>query len=240
MRYQGGKVRASTEISNVITTANKYDGGRQSFVSLFCGGCAVEAKVAPYFDKVICSDKQPYIIALWQGVQNGYDLPQEITREQYYYTMAHKDEDKVLTGFIGFGCSFGGKFFCGYAQATPRRDYPRSTRNTCYRDMKTLQKAEFICRDYREVEIPKNSVIYCDPPYEGTTGYKTAGKFNSKDFWAYMRVLSKAGHTVYISEEHAPDDFKCIWEKPIKRTLDRNKNNNFYSTEKLFVYDNED
>ena len=31
-------------------------------------------------------------------------------------------------------------------------------------------------------------------------------------------------------------DFECIWEKPLTRTLDRNKDNQFKVTEKLFTY----
>lgn len=233
MRYQGGKVKISTPIANIIAT-----GGGTSFVSLFCGGCAVEAKVAPYFDRVICNDKQPYLIALWQGVQNGYELPDYVSKEQYYYVKDHKDEDKVLTGLCGFPLSFGGAWWHGYARADTHRNYSMNAKNTLTRDMQTLKKAQFTCLDYREVEIPGNSVIYADPPYAGTTGYGNE-KFDSEAFWEYMRKLARQGHTVYISEEHAPDDFKCIWEKPLRRTLDRNKDNNFWATEKLFIYNGE-
>ena len=31
-------------------------------------------------------------------------------------------------------------------------------------------------------------------------------------------------------------DFECIWEKPFTKTLDRNKDNQFKVTEKLFTY----
>ena len=40
----------------------------------------------------------------------------------------------------------------------------------------------------------------------------------------------------YISEQTAPPDFVCVWEKPFTRTLDRNKGNQFKVTEKLFTY----
>ena len=50
-----------------------------------------------------------------------------------------------------------------------------------------------------------------------------------------MRKISKK-NKVFISEQIAPDDFTCIWEKPFTRTLDVNKNNQFQVTEKLFTY----
>jgi hypothetical protein len=48
------------------------------------------------------------------------------------------------------------------------------------------------------------------------------------------RLLADLGHTVFVSEQEAPPDIQCIWEKPFTRTLDRNKGNQFTVTEKLF------
>lgn len=100
--------------------------------------------------------------------------------------------------------------------------------------MATLTDAEFICKDYREVDLPKGCIVYADPPYHGTTGYGKE-KFDSEKFWVYMREISKK-HIVFISEQNAPPDFVVIWEKPFTRTLDVNKNNQFKVSEKLFVH----
>lgn len=95
--------------------------------------------------------------------------------------------------------------------------------------------AQIFCGDYKQVPIPPGAVIYADPPYDNTTGYNNE-KFNSTEFWQAMRLLADTGHTVYISEQTAPPDFVCVWEKPFTRTLDRNKGNQFKVTEKLFTY----
>ena len=97
-----------------------------------------------------------------------------------------------------------------------------------------LPNAEFTCLDYRDVNIPNGSIVYADPPYANTTTYQ-GQKFDSKAFWEYMRQISKHNQ-VFISEQTAPDDFECIWEKPFTRTLDRNKDNQFKVVEKLFTY----
>ena len=89
--------------------------GGACFVSLFCGSCAVESKVTGY-DRIVLNDKHKYLIALLRGVQAGYELPETITEEQYQTIKANKDADPVLTGFVGFGCSCGGKWFRGYAR----------------------------------------------------------------------------------------------------------------------------
>ena len=133
MQYLGGKSRISKQISEVINeiprwkiknseTVGKYDNEHQfseresnCFVSLFCGSCSVESKVEGFSRKIL-NDKHEYLIELLNGVKNGYELPEQISEEEYKYIREHKDEDKVLTGFVGFGCSFAGKWFGGYAR----------------------------------------------------------------------------------------------------------------------------
>ena len=201
---------------------------------MFCGSGAVEAKLAPHFDRVICNDKHEYLIEMLKGVQNGYELPEQITEEQYKYIKSHKDEDKILAGFVGFGCSFGGKFFGGYARNKEQTNYALQSKKSLLNDMIYLPNTEFTCLDYRDVDIPNGSIVYADPPYANTTTYQ-GQKFDSEAFWEYMRQISK-NNQVFISEQTAPDDFECIWEKPFTRTLDRNKDNQFKVVEKLFTY----
>ena len=200
---------------------------------MFCGSCSIESKVKG-FDKVLCNDSHEYLIEMLKGVQNGYELPENISEEQYKYIREHKDEDKVLTGFVGFGCSFGGKWFGGYARNKTNTNYALQSKKSLLKDMCNLMTAQFTCQDYRDVIIPNNSIIYADPPYDNTTGYGK-DKFNSNEFWEYMRVISK-NNKVFISEQTAPNDFECIWEKEFTRTLDVNKDNQFKVTEKLFTY----
>ena len=73
---------------------------------------------------------------------------------------------------------------------------------------------DFLC--VIQVEIPKGSVVYADPPYFGTKPISRQ-KFDTNEFWDYMREISK-DNKVFISEQNAPDDFKCIWENPLTRT----------------------
>lgn len=214
----------------------KIRGGyTDTFVSLFCGALNVESEVAKDFKKVICNDKHEYLISMLQAVQQGFELPDSISREEYYYIKEHKDEMKALAGFVGFGCAFGGKWFSGYAQDNKVRNYCSVAKRGLLRKLSMMPNAEFICNDYRDVNIPDGAVVYCDPPYAGVTGYGGVGKFDSKAFWEYMRELSKQC-TVLISEFSAPEDFKCIWELKKKRTLNNDSKKYFDVIEKLFVY----
>jgi len=231
MRYQGGKSRIAKPISDIV---NQYQTGKP-FVSLFCGSCAVESKIRGY-SSMICNDKQPYLIALLRACQQGWIPPDFVTEDEWRYTRAHLDENPALSGFMGFGCSFGGKWFAGFARSKDRVSYARQSKNSLLKDMQTLDRAFFTNLDYRDVPVEYGSVVYADPPYEGTTRYNHE-RFDHEAFWTYMRILVIVGGcTVFVSEQKAPDDFFCIWEKPFKRTLDRNKENQFTVTEKLFTY----
>ena len=183
---------------------------------------------------------------MWQALQNGWTPPDVVTKEEYYRVKANMDENPALAGFVGFGCSFGGKWWGGYAKDKRGddyygqakrgllRNYCANAKSTLTKDLSGLQTATFICLDYKDVEIPDGAVVYCDPPYANTTGY-TLGKFDTDEFYDYMRQLSKRCD-VYISEESAPDDFECVWSQELTRTLDYNKSNQPKKVEKLFKY----
>lgn len=109
MQYMGGKFRISNQISMILNQRLNKGG---AFVSLFCGSCAIESKVQA--ETKILNDIHPYLIAMWKGLQNGWKPPSIITKDEYYYIKEHKDENPSLTGFVGFGCSFGGKYLVGW------------------------------------------------------------------------------------------------------------------------------
>ena len=229
MQYMGGKSRISKQIAEVLNSAINKD---TPFVSLFCGSCAIESKVQA--DVKILNDKHPYLIAMWQALKNGWMPPDVVTKEEYYRVKANMDENPALTGFVGFGCSFGGKWWGGYAKDKRGDDYCGQAKRGLLKDLSGVVNATFTCLDYKDVEIPDGAVVYCDPPYANTTGY-TLGQFDTDEFWDYMRQLSKRCD-VYISEESAPDDFECIWSKEKVRTLEKNDNVGRVKVEKLFKY----
>jgi site-specific DNA-adenine methylase len=69
-----------------------------------------------------------------------------------------------------------------------------------------LQRLSLTSKDYRQVEILPNSVVYCDIPYKDC---KTYGEFNYSEFfdWASSRSFP-----VYISEYNIDDKrFKLIY-----------------------------
>lgn len=91
-----------------------------------------------------------------------------------------------------------------------------------------LTDAKVTNLDYREVEIEKDSIIYCDIPYKNCAKYVN-NDFNHDEFYDWARKQNN----IYISEYNMPDDFKVVSEKNIKSILSATSNDKTV-TEKLF------
>ena len=70
--------------------------------------------------------------------------------------------------------------------------------------------------DFAEVEIPSDSVVYCDPPYRESGGYSKAKGFNHDRFYDWALRQSAP---VFISEYAMSEDFVQVssWQKCCKR-----------------------
>lgn len=78
--------------------------------------------------------------------------------------------------------------------------------------LENLENLERYNTDYRNVELPDNSIVYCDPPYANTNHYGLNGsRFDNEAFWEWARLCRQP---VFISEYEAPKDFICIAEIP--------------------------
>ena len=229
MVYMGSKNRIAKELIPIITKDLKPN---QWYVEPFVGGANMIDKIEhPY---KLGADNNKYLIALLEAVQNGQELPEHITKDEYIAVKTNKDNyPDWYVGFVGFVSSFRAKFFGGYSgycttKTGIQRNYIKEHINNILKQ--NLDGIKLVCSSYDALDIPANSVIYCDPPYNGTTKYKDS--FDSDAFWQWCRDKAKEGHTVYVSEYNAPEDFKCIWEKQINSNLGGTSKT---ATEKLFT-----
>ena len=226
MVYMGSKNRIAKELIPIITKDLKPN---QWYVEPFVGGANMIDKIEhPY---KLGADNNKYLIALLEAVQNGQELPEYINKDEYIAVKTNKDNyPDWYVGFVGFVSSFRAKFFGGYCTTKTgiRRNYIKERINNILKQ--NLDGIKLVCSSYDALDIPANSIIYCDPPYNGTTKYKDS--FDSDAFWQWCRDKAKEGHTVYVSEYNAPEDFKCIWEKQINSNLGGTSKT---ATEKLFT-----
>ena len=228
MRYLGGKSRIGKRIAEII---NPLVAGGRPYYEPFCGACNVARHIKA--DWRLLSDAHPQLIAMWKAVQQGWVPPDTVTEEEYA-AAKRGDLSPELTAFIGFGCSFGGKWFGGYARGGEGRSYASNAKNTIIARREALLSAHFECSSYHDIVPLTDSVIYCDPPYASTTGYKGVGKFDHAAFWAWTRRMAALGHTVLISEYSAPDGFGCVAEIPTKLDM-RSTNGREPRVERVFA-----
>lgn len=192
MQYLGGKCRISTVLVDfILSRKTTY----KVYLEPFIGGASVLEKVPSSF-KRLASDINPYLISLYEAVQSGWDPPKSITEQEYLKAKDTEEFPKYLKGFIGFGCSFGGKWFGGYARSG-KRNYASNARNSLLKLSNKIKDVKFKCVDYTKLN-PYGCIIYCDPPYQNTTKYDILIKdFNHNVFWNIMREWSKR-NTIYI------------------------------------------
>lgn len=215
MRYQGGKVRLGKTIANILKT---YRQPGQVYVEPFLGACGVMRHMD---GPRIGGDANADMIAHWKAIQDGWQGPKYLSREEYDFYKANPhylDFSPALRAHIAIGCSYSGKLWGGYASGE-NRNFSDETRRASLKVGKTIQGVKLYARSFDGLPIPDNSLIYCDPPYANTTGYKATGDFNHDYFWSWCRAMTKVGHTVIVSEYTAPDDIVCIWTKKTTTSL---------------------
>ena len=233
MQYLGGKSRIASDVASVILGKVKPD--TVAIFEPFCGGCNVTVALAKQTDlPIFASDFHPALITLWQALQAGWQPPKTLSESEYNILKNAKDNTNPLTAFAGFGCSFGAKYFGGYGRPNPSQlDKPGAAATSLLEKIKHLSRVNFQSIDYAALTVPKNCIVYCDPPYNRTTKYSNA--FDSQAFWQWVRDTSKIeGVTVLVSEFAAPSDFECIWQKQVTRCL--RKEGVPTMQEKIFIY----
>ena len=233
MIYMGSKNRIAKEILPIMLKERE----ERTWVEPFVGGANIIDKVQ---GNRIGNDNQEYVIALYKALQNGYVPPKEVTSDFFFEVENNKDKyPKELVGYLGtqltFGCEWWGSF---RRDNTGKRNYGVEAYNNVMKQQPNLIGIEFVCGDYRDLEIPTNSLIYCDPPYRGVRKYVGNVKFDSDVFWEVCRNWSKQGHIVFVSEYEAPSDFECVWSKEISASANNSikTGQGLKAVEKLFKF----
>jgi DNA adenine methylase len=219
----GSKARLAKHILPIILAER----GERVWAEPFVGGANITQFVT---GKRECYDLNEYVTACLDAASKGW-LPKETYSEQDYadakLRQAQRDKSNLAEdGWIGFACSFGGKFFGGFARNSADRtkkvkECSLQQFEYALKQFPLLQDVKFEHKDYRDIVINEPALIYCDPPYKSTTGYKVGG-FNHDEFYEWCCKQVDNGHIVFVSEykiEHPR--FKCVFEKEQKSAVRR-------------------
>ncbi len=226
----GSKARVAKEILPIMLK-NRHS--NQYWVEPFVGG-------ANMIDNVdgnrIGADINKYLIEALIAIRDDIDLLPKNNKEftEDDYKKLKLSDDYKYKGYAGFAFSYSGKWLGGWCRdGLNKRDYVNEAYKNAIKQSPYLQNISFINCGYSELQIPDNSIIYCDPPYKDTTAYNT-NSFDHDKFWQWVRKKTNENHTVFVSEYTAPEDFEVIWQKEIVSSLTKNTGSKT-GVEKLFV-----
>ena len=215
MKYMGSKRRIAKHLLPIMVGVAQ-ERGVTKWLEPFVGGGNMIDKVPPSFERIGYDLNEHAIMAMIDIRDRAADLPDSVT-EQEYNDMKGLPAASV-TSWVRFGASFGGKFEDGFARGKNNsgesRNYTRETKRSALKQQPLLQGVQFTHGCYQDLDVA-NALIYCDPPYANTAGYKT-GDFNHDEFFDWCRAQAAKGNVVFVSEYNAPDDFVCLWQGEIK------------------------
>ena len=235
--YPGGKSKNAEHILRILNDP-MWDG--YQYYEPFVGMAHVLRRVrnkASY----VASDSNELLIHLLRCVKEGATIP-HITRERYSQLKAQHGVT-LERAVAAHTFSFNGKpGFAGYTHTYTRPngkvDDMAESRRRYYKILEaneTFRKADLQCCDYNVLQ-PSGALVYCDPPYAGTTGYAgTHGTaFDTDTFWRTAREWSRH-NVVFVSEYSAPTDWAC-YASSEKRCSLAGGDKQTVRVERLFVH----
>jgi len=237
MQYMGGKAIIARQLVGAILQDTDQ---RAVWYEPFVGGGNVMERAAPHFARSVGTDVHPDLIMMWEHVTAGRVIPEFVSREDYQ--RLRNEPSSWLRGLVGFGASFGGKWFGGYADTQPYKD-ERAGLSRVEGAIRVINRqagvfrthgVRFRCSPFGVITPPTGSVVYCDPPYAGTTAYRSTGSLDYAVFYSTLRLWAR-DRSVYVSEYAVPDDVpvKVIWERD-KRNILKKGDNHRVVLERLF------
>lgn len=235
----GGKARIGKEIATVLQKEIDSFSTPVSYYEPFVGTANVIRYVRSSFRHA--SDIDPDLIAYFRALQQGWIPPNHVSKEEYYKLKELQDHiSPELRFFVSVGCSFAGKKWGGYAQGDGRNFADECVRHDLAM-LPDIQGVHFFQSPFNDVEKVMTNitlgmypmVIYCDPPYQGTTKYTNQLDFDS--FWkTAVDWVSLYGHSVYVSGYDFPEGLgEIVWAKQVRTTLTKETNPNNKRVEKL-------
>lgn len=220
MQYPGGKGQGLAKRIASILAQESFT----RYIEPFCGMCSVAAALN-HQGRVWLNDRNNYVVALWQALQGGWLPPDHISEAEYRTIRSDPAaHDPALVAFAGFGCSFGGKWWGGYARDSRGGgvNFARRARQSLLDRIKILGSAIFTAHDYATIHAGPGDLVYCDPPYQGTTRAYGTPDIDYLRFWQWCHDTARCGAAVYVSEGSAsrpPSSADEVWRHSASRAM---------------------
>lgn len=204
--------------------------GITTWVEPFVGGGNMIDKVPDTYKRVGYDINPHTIIAMIDIRDRPLHLPEIVTEEEFKSYKGRPEE--TITSWVRSACAYGGLFGNVMAKGG-NRNYVLEAKNNAIKQSPLIQDVDFICDSYESLSF-NNCLIYCDPPYIGTSKYKTE-EFDYGIFYDWCREQSK-DNILFVSEYNMPEDFKEVWSGEIKTNFYSNRKKATHNAvEKLFT-----
>lgn len=226
MQYAGGKTRIAKFI-----VPHLIGHGRPVW-DAFAGGLAISSALHAAGARVLTCDVRKGLITLYQKcVAGDWTDTRDCSREEYAELAAAKDPDCPRTAFVSAACSFGGKYFGGYAapNSTHPRGYAHAGRELLRKKLGSHPWV-FECMSFFDLDPGPEFVVYCDPPYRGTIGY---GSTFDTDAFDHAVLAWGAVTPTFVSEYELPIG-RVVWERASTTTLGAGVQGGKTHTERLY------
>lgn len=201
-----------------------------TWIEPFVGAAGVSVHASSIFGRLVLMDSHQDLILMWKMLMLGW-LPPEDPIDRQQYNELKTAEPSAMRGFVGFGSSYGGKWFGGYCAHRPGMKYPyplyTSSRNSLIKKVSQLRPADVEFRHARfgDYTPGPGSTVYCDPPYPGLTGYRTDA-IDPAYFGRIVQLWADSGCFTYVSGFSPPSHCQCveIFSHPMPTSMSRGSN----------------
>ena len=203
---------------NII--ANDIQGTTDLFLDAIKGKFCNEKRWISRKDFFRLKDNDPYVRWIWSFGNNGrtYIFGRDIElikKEAHEYLFSHgydytnEKRIRLIKDFKNHA-SILGRF--ELEQLERLQQLERLEQLSRLERLERLERLQCYAKDYRDIEIKSDSVVYCDIPYkqkENVSNEKYYGlKFNHLEFYEWA---AKCEFPVYFSSCFC-DNFECVWQ----------------------------
>lgn len=199
MKYMGSKNRIAKHIVPIILQSFE-ENNCEILIDCTVGGGNFLDKI-PTNIKRYGVDINSYLIAMWDAVSKGWLPPEIITENDYNHIRLNKDEDPVMTGYVGFALTYGGKWFGGWSRGKNSkgedRDYVDESRRNALKQFPIFKDVKFYNMDFMDIDPKHKTLLYC--------------------FDKETEVLTERG---WLNVKEVNESDKCLSREPNTNKLD--------------------
>ncbi len=235
-----GKQIASTihMVSTIMEEETEYE--IKGYCEPFCGMLGVYRHIPGLFEGwdrmlYIAGDANASVIKMWKKTKEGWIPPTTCTRTKFD-TLRKSTISSAEKGFLGHACCFGGQYFNTFS-TDKVLDLPVQSKRV--QDIsQQVQLVKFSSGSYDQFSSLRGYVIYCDPPYSGTTTryFDEEGRKRSFDYKLFEKWCQDMAlyNIVFVSEYNTLDiPAVKVWTKKGKASI--YKGRKALGSESLFV-----